>query len=279
MQKTKFALSIVSAAALLTLAACGGGGGDSAPAAQQPATPTAPVPAITVQGTAPAVSADPLALMYVPQDAVSNGVSSHAYLTAAVAASAQVKTDAGAYTTLGANSSVNVALTTGTVADVAGNGNFAIGRWTNGATTQGSVSVNQGGHYVVGVPLTVTPDLSVGAPDVKASCTAIAATQPTAVSGNFPVGKINAATGTVGLTFASLDSFNIDLAIGSDAHVTSSITNAPLKGLSLGTSGKPGTYLVQTLGTDAKKPLVAVGYTIPSPSSGDVSGVVVLSCQ
>lgn len=278
MQKTKFALSIVSAAALLTLAACGGGGGSDTPT-QQPSNPTPPAPAIAVQGTAPAVSADPLALIYVPQDAVSKGASSHAYLTAAVAASAQVKTDAGAYTTLGANPSVNVALTTGTVADVTGNGNFAIGRWTNGATTQGNVSVNQGGHYLVGTPLTVTPDLSVGAPDIKASCTAIAATQPTAVSGNFPVGKVNSATGTVGLTFAILDSFSIDVAIGSDAHVTSSITSAPLKGVVLGTASVPGTYLIQTVGTDVKKPLLAVGYTIPSPSSGDVSGVVVLSCQ
>lgn len=279
MQKSKFALSIVSAAALLALAACGGGGGDSAPATQQPATPTPPAPAITVQGSAPAVAADPLALIYVPQDAVSRGVSSHAYVTGAVAGSAQVKTDAGAYTTLGANSSVNVALTTGTVADVSGNGMFAVGRWTNGATSQGNVSVNQGSHYVVGAPLTVSPDLTVGAPDVKAACTVVAATQPTAVSGNFPAGKLNAATATVGLTFATLDSFTIDLAIGSDIHVTASLANAPLKGVSLGTASVPGTYLIQTLGADVKKPLLAIGYTVPSPSSGDVSGVVVLSCQ
>jgi len=279
MQKTKFALSVVSAAALLTLAACGGGGGDSAPAAQQPSTPTPPAPAVTVQGSAPAVAADPLALIFVPQDAVSRGVSSHAYVTSAVAASAQTKTTAGAYTTLGANSSVNVVLTSGTVTDLAGNGSFALGRWTNGATSQGNVSVNQGSHYVVGAPLTVTPDLTVGAPDVKASCTVIAATQPTAVSGNFPVGKLNSATATVGLTFASLDSFALDVAIGSDTHATASLTNAPLKGVSLGTASVPGTYLIQTLGTDAKKPLLAVGYTIPTPSSGDVSGVVVLSCQ
>nr|WP_315595567.1 hypothetical protein [uncultured Cupriavidus sp.] len=279
MQKTKFALSIVSAAALLTLAACGGGGGDSGTSTQQPSNPTPPAPVITVQGSAPNVSADPLALIFVPQDAVSRGVSSHAYVTAAVAASAQAKTTAGAYTTLGANASVNVVLTSGTVADLAGNGAFALGRWTNGATSQGNVSVNQGSHYVVGTPLTVTPDLTVGAPDVKASCTLAAATQPTAVSGNFPVGKLNAATATVGLTFATLDSFSLDVAIGSDTHITSSITSAPLKGVSLGTASTPGTYLIQTLGTDAKKPFLAIGYTIPTPSSGDVSGVVVLSCQ
>ncbi|WP_155888390.1 hypothetical protein [Cupriavidus sp. WS] len=67
MQFLRFTLSTISAATLLALAACGGGAGD-APAASAPATTTPPpAPAITVQGTAPAVTADPLAVVFVPQ--------------------------------------------------------------------------------------------------------------------------------------------------------------------------------------------------------------------
>ncbi|MGX0939429.1 hypothetical protein ACUXQ2_005525 [Cupriavidus metallidurans] len=273
MQKTKLALSMISAAALLTLAACGGGGGDSAPATQQPATPTPPAPTITVQGSAPAVTADPVALIYVPQDAVSRGASPHAYVTASVAASAQTKTAEGAYTTVGANSSVNVSLTTGTVADVSGNGNFSIGRWTNGTTSQGNISVNQGGHYVVGKPLALprTPG-----PVANLVCSLLSSTNPTAVSGNFPTGKVNTATAQISLGGPGIDSFAIDVAIGSDAHATASTTGAPITGAHLATAG---TFQFETLGTDTAKPLLAVGYTIPSPSSGDISGVAILACQ
>jgi hypothetical protein len=274
MQKTKFALSIVSAAALLTLAACGGGGGgDSAPAAQQPATPTPPAPTITVQGNATAVTADPLAAIFVPTDATSRGLSAHAGVTASAPASLQATTPEGAYKTLGGNQATVVSLTSGTIAEVSGNGSYAIGRWTNGATTQGSISVNQGAHYAVGKPLVLprTPG-----PVANLVCSLLSSTNPTAVSGNFPTGKVNIATAQISLGGPGIDSFAIDVAIGSDAHATATTTGAPITGAHLAPAG---TFQFETLGTDTANPLLAVGYTIPSPSSGDVSGVVVLSCQ
>jgi hypothetical protein len=36
---------------------------------------------------------------------------------------------------------------------------------------------------------------------------------------------------------------------------------------------------VQTLGTSQSQPLLAIGYAMPTPSSGDVTGVVILKCQ
>lgn len=272
--KNKLLLSVIATASSLALSACGGGGGGDGGSSTPAATPTpAPAPVITVQGTAPAVTADPVALIYVPQDAVSRGASPHAFVTASVPASAQTTTSTGAYTTLGANSSVNVSLTTGTVADVAGNGSYAIGRWTNGTTSQGNVSVNQGGHYVVGTPLALQP--IVGTITTRA-CSPIANTAPTAVSGNFAPGKLNSASATLDMNGPGLQSFSIDVGIGADTHATASATGAPYRGVSLSAAG---TFQIETLGTDATKPLLAVGYTIPSPSSGDVTGVVVLQCQ
>jgi len=277
MKNSKIALSVLAIAAAASLTACGGGGdggSSTAPAALAPAP--APAPVITAQGTAPAITADPLAIVYVPTDATSRGLSPHAGITATAAASLQVTTPEGAYKGLGGNQASFVSLTSGTIADVKGDGNYSIGRWTNGATSLGNISINQGAHYAVGKPLTIAPNLTVGAPDVKVNCTTIASTLPTAVSGNYPVGKLNSATATVDLTFASLNTFSLDVSIGSDAHATGTISNGPLKGLSLSAAG---TFQIETLGTDATKPLLAVGYTIPSPSSGDVSGVVVLQCQ
>lgn len=272
MKNSKIALSVLAIAVAASLAACGGGGdggSSTAPAAVAPA----PAPVITVQGTASAVSADPLAIVYVPTDASSHGLSSHAGVTATAPASLQVTTPEGAYKGLGGNQASFVSLTSGTIADVAGNGNYAIGRWTNGATSQGNISVNQGAHYVVGKPLALprTPG-----PTANLVCSLLTSTSPTAVSGNFPNGKVNNATAQISLGGPGIDTLTIDVAIGSDTHATATATGAPITGVSLSAAG---TFQIETLGTDVTKPLLAVGYTITSPSSGDVSGVVVLQCQ
>lgn len=274
MQKTKFALSVVSAAALLTLAACGGGGGDSAPAAQQPSSP--PAPAVTVQGSAAAISADPLAVILVPQGSSTTKTVAGTISSANFAAQFQKATAEGAYIQFGVDANSLVTLNTGKVADVAGNGDFAIGRWTDGGSSVGSISSNQGSHYAAGKPIKLLPDLTVGAPDVKANCVAVASTSPTSVSGNFAPGKLNSATAVVDLTFATLDSFTLDIAIGSDAHATATATGSILNGVFIA-----GGILqqVQTFGPSATKPYIAIGYAIPTPSSGDATGVVVLKCQ
>ncbi|WP_244789457.1 hypothetical protein [Cupriavidus pauculus] len=275
MQKTKIALSTISAAALLALAACGGGGGDSAPATPpQPTNP--PAPAITVSGSASAVAGDPLAVIFVPQTEKSTQPVPQSIAHAAFPSQFQKSTNEGAYTQIGIDANSLISLTAGKVVDVAGNGDYAIGRWTDGTTSFGSINVNQGAHYAIGKPLALAPDLTVGAPDVKVSCSVVANTAPTAVSGNFAVGKLNSASATVDLTFVTLDSLNLDIAIGSDAHATASATLTALTGV-LQSQG----FLrhMQVFGTDPKKPYLAVGYAMPTPSSGDVTGVVVLKCQ
>lgn len=279
MQKTKVALSTISAAALLALAACGGGGGgDSAPAApQQPTNP--PAPAITVSGSASAVGGDPLAVVFVPQTETSTRTAAQSISHAAFPAQFQKATPDGAYTQIGIDGNSLVSLTSGKVVDVAGNGDYAVGRWTDGSSSIGSVSVNQGNHYAVGKPLTVQrdttlqPDLSIGP---KLHCSAVASTAPTATGGNFAPGKLNSAVATISLAGPSLDTFSLDVAIGADAHATATVTGTLLTGLF--PSNGVMTHL-QTIGSQTSQPYLAIGYTMPTPSSGDVSGVVVLKCQ
>jgi hypothetical protein len=273
--KIKLTLSAISVTSLLALAACGGGGGgggSSTPAAVTPA-PVPPPPTIVVQGSAPTVTAEPMAVIFVPQTETSTKSVLQSIASNAFRGSLQKATAEGGYKQIGIDANSLISLTTGKIVDVTGNGDFAIGRWTDGSSSIGSVSVNQGAHYVAGKPLTLTPDLTPGA--VK-SCSLVASTQPTAVSGNFAPGKVNAATATIAMVGPTLQSLNIDIAIGSDAHATATATLTALNGV-LQSQG----FLrhIQTMGTNASKPLLAIGYAMPTPSSGDVTGVVVLQCQ
>nr|WP_315591827.1 hypothetical protein [uncultured Cupriavidus sp.] len=273
MQKTKLALSIASTAALLALAACGGGGGDSSTQAQQPSTPTTPAPTITVQGTAAAVAVDPLALVFVPHNETSTRPTSFSVATNNLPATLQKVTATGAYTTFAADSVSSVSLSTGVVADVTGDGNFAIGRWTNGTSSLGAVSVNQGDHYVAGKPLSLT---RTPGPTAKLNCSFAASTSPTAISGNFAPGKVNSATAVIDLNGPLLESFNISVAVGSDTAATASVTGTTISGIAI-VNGVLAH--IQVMGSDAAHPVLAVGYAMPTPSSGDVTGVVALRCQ
>ncbi len=87
-----------------------------------------------------------------------------------------------AYTQFGVDANSLVKLDSGKVVDVAGNGDFAIGRWTDGSSSVGSTNSNQGTPYVVGKPLKVLQVLGIG--QIR-NCTLLASTRPTAVSGNF----------------------------------------------------------------------------------------------
>lgn len=271
MQDTKFALNVLTTAMALALAACGGGGGGDDAASPTPA-PT-PAPAFTVQGSALAVNADPLAIIFVPTDATSSGLSPRAGTTASAPATLQTTTPEGAYKVLAGNQATITTLASGTIAEVKGNGAYAIGRWTNGTSNTGNISVNQGAHYAVGKPnaLTRTPG-----PASKLNCSLVASTNPTAVSGNFAPGKVNTAVAVIDLNGPLLDTFTIDAEIGADANITRTISGAPVTGVSLSANGA---YQIETMGSDQARPLLAVGYTIPTPSSGDVTGVVVLQCQ
>ncbi|MCY0854253.1 hypothetical protein [Cupriavidus sp. D39] len=271
--KIKLSLSAISVASLLALAACGGGGdggGSSTPAA---VTPAPPPPTIVVQGSAPAVTADPMAVIFVPQTETSTKSVLQSIASNAFPGSLQKATAEGAYKQIGIDANSLISLTTGKIADVAGNGDFAIGRWTDGSSSIGNMSVNQGAHYVVGKPLKLQQVLG---PNKTLACSLAASTSPTAVSGNFGAGKVNGATATIDLIGPILNAANLDIAIGSDSHALAAIGTTAITGV----SASNGVLLhVETLGTDQAKPLIAIGYAMPTPSSGDVTGVVVLQCQ
>ncbi|MFJ1254376.1 hypothetical protein [Cupriavidus sp. CuC1] len=274
--KIKLTLSAFSVASLLALAACGGGGdggGSSTPAA---VTPAPPPPNIVVQGSAPTVTADPMAVVFVPQTETSTKSVLQSIASNAFPGSLQKATAEGGYKQIGIDANSLISLTTGKIVDVAGNGDFAIGRWTDGSSSIGNMSVKQGSHYAVGRPLTLKPNLSAGAPSVKASCTLLASTNPTAVSGNFAPGHVNSASATVDITLAIVDTFSLDIAIGSDTNAKVTVPFPTINGV-FQSSGVM--QHVQTMGADPAKPLLAIGYAMPTPSSGDVTGVVVLQCQ
>ncbi|QET04101.1 hypothetical protein FOB72_18090 (plasmid) [Cupriavidus pauculus] len=218
------------------------------------------------------MSADPLAFVYVPVDASSSGFSSRAGATANAPASLQAVTGEGAYKTIAGNTASALSLTAGVITDVSGDGQYSIGRWTNGTTGIGTISANQGAHYVVGRPLALA---RVAGPTATLSCTLKAATLPTAVSGNFPAGKVNAATALINLNGPLVDTLSIDLSIGSD-HVTKAFSGVAVTGANLSASGA---LLTETMGTDQAAPYLSVGYTVATPSSGDVAGTIVLKCQ
>ncbi|WP_354678976.1 hypothetical protein [Cupriavidus plantarum] len=278
MQKNKISFAGLTTLAALALSACGGGGGD-APAPQQPGNNTPPAPVITVSGSAPAVAADPLAVVVVPQGSTSTKSVAGSISAANFPAQLQKATPEGGYTQFGVDSNSLVILNTGKVVEVTGNGDFAVGRWTDGGSSVGGISINQGTHYAVGKPLkllqdiTLQPDLTLGP---KLSCIAIASTSPTAVGGNFAPGKLNSAVATISMSGPTVDSFTLDVAIGSDAHATATVTGVMPNALSISNGVL---YHLQSLGTSQASPYLALGYAMPTPSSGDVSGVVVLKCQ
>ncbi|WP_423200727.1 Lipoprotein transmembrane (plasmid) [Cupriavidus sp. H19C3] len=272
MQNSKVAPSTISAAALLALAACGGGGGD-APATQQPGNTTPPAPTIAVTGSAATVSADPLAVVFVPHTEKATVPAPQSIAHAAFPAQFQKVATQGAYSQVGIDANSLISFASGKIVEVAGNGDYSIGRWTDGSSSLGSVSVNQGDHYVLGKPLALT---RTPGPTAKLNCSLLSSTSPTAVSGNFAPGKVTNAAAVIDLNGPLLESFNVSLAIGSDASASATVTSTTISGVAIVNGSLAH---VQVMGTDATHPLLAVGFTMPTPSSGDVNGIVVLKCQ
>lgn len=269
-------LSALAIASALALSACGGGGGGSSAAA--PAAPASAPPvaaAVTVNGSAAAVTADPLAGLLIPQDFRPASPGSFNILSESLAAANQTAQSNGAYTKLAIDSSsANVIdITSGEVDDVAGNGDFAIGRWSNGVTTSGTLSANQGVHYVVGKPLILTTSGNLN----TWTCSLVAATKPTAVSGSVAPGTLNSLNGIVFIGGLAFNSISFNVTIGSDTNATISESNLAI-----------GAYLSdnvnyqitsQLIGTDPSNPMIAVGYSVHLPTTGDVNGVAVLQCH
>jgi hypothetical protein len=193
--------------------------------------------------------------------------------TESVSASLSTLATFGAYSGLGFGNGQSVSISRGVIADVAGNGVYSIGRWTNGLASTGSLSVNQGAHYVVGLPLSV--------PSGSGSfvCNQIAATSPTLVDGSLPPGVLSDATITLDrANNQNISGFSMDVTFDSGVGATP----APQTLTLLAPGDSPDTAVLDYayIGTDPNNPLLALVYAGQLPATGEAfNGVAVLQCS
>jgi hypothetical protein len=285
MKKDLRSSPLVAAVLVATaLSACGGddvnpsGAAASAPAssatpAPSPSQPSAqaacrPSGKFTYSGSASQVAANngQLAVIVVPT--LPSAYSKNRNMTAPNApASSQVQQASGAFTTLASSSAATdcLGLDHGAVTEIQSVGtDVAIGRWNQAMDTDGNTySSDQGVHYAVGTPLTLSATTGTLA------CTQLIADN-VANSAGTPGGTLGTSSATVNLATRTLDDLNLTIN-GANGTYTLTSAQTPLNGAA--TSGQ---LTVQTavVGHDATQPLVAVGY-----STSSVGGVVVLSCK
>ncbi|MEX3931277.1 hypothetical protein AB4Y32_05560 [Paraburkholderia phymatum] len=265
----------------LVLAACGGGGsstGSSSAATQTttPQTPTQTNTDWTYQGSAPTVNGvnGLVAVVLVPDTLTGNSLSGTAFTASngPLASQVQQSNYGGAFTTI-ASSSLAVSLTKGsTIADINGAGGYvAIGRWTHGSDSSGgNYTADQGAHYAVGTPLTLTPGIGT------LSCTNLMDTAPTSATGSVAPGSLVSATATLDLATLNLTNFSATVTIGADTAATFTKASASSSGSAMGGGVA---LMTRLMGNDSAKPLVAVAYGAKLTNTGDINGLVVLSCQ
>ncbi|WP_247363953.1 hypothetical protein ACQZ3Z_24685 [Ralstonia pseudosolanacearum] len=224
-----------------------------------------------MQGSAVAVTADPLAVMYMGPNGSSSTLFGSNPLNSArsAAASSQTAIAGGGYSAFNIGS-LAVTLTQGTVADVSGTADYQVGRWTNGqGQNVATMSANQGAYYVVGKPLALSTNASG-----TFACSLAGATKPTAVSGAVAPGTLTAATATIDKSTLSA-TITLTYSIGADQGATMTKT----MNVNSFSAGSGAVFVSSVLGSDATKPLLGLVYTVKASSSGDTSGSAVLSCQ
>jgi hypothetical protein len=179
----------------------------------------------------------------------------------------------GAYKTLGDRA----ALLSGTITDLAGNGEYAMGRWANGNLSNGEhYTVSQGRAWAVGTPVKV--DFSR---KPVFACKLHAATRPVAVDGNTPPGAVAAATAKVyvgeGPGIDPVYDLSLSYNIGSDKAQTMTASAVSL-GL-VSDTVKKHTLQASFLGADALRPYLAVAYTMQAPTVGTIHGLAMMACS
>ncbi len=270
--------AIPAVVAALILAACGGGGGSDSASSNAGQTPnTSGMPPYQVQGTAPVITGvdGKVAVLFAPATLGSKGLAQGGtlYNTSSAPLSAFATYAAtGGYTTIASSDTVSATLNKpGVIADVNGFGGFvSVGRWTkSNDTSGGTYNVNQGAPYAIGNPLTLTAGTGT------LNCTRYFSTAPTAVNGNIGQGTLNSTTATLDLATLTLTNLAFNVSIGSDQSYAFSGASASLDGM---TSGSGTTFITRVMGSDANAPLVAVAYGASAPTTGDINGLVVLSC-
>ena len=183
----------------------------------------------------------------------------------------------GAYTTLPWGDD-GLSLSAGTVTDMAGDGHFAIGRWTAGSDSVGqSFNAKQGRVWAVGAPV------NVKLPKAGMSCALVAATRPTASDGNTVPGLLRSATATVAGVINSLGAVenvvdvSLQYSIGKD--LDQKFTAAAPVGSMSTSRGTLSSLYTAFLGPDASKPYLVVSYGVHSPTVGLINGLAVLNCS
>lgn len=316
MLKSTRPFAILAALAVsLAAAACGGGGEeavkpDSAPiisTPQQPSTPSNPAPAepanpsgpstptnptnpsgpgtpgLQVSGSASLVGSQDVSVLFVGTALKPTGLAGNFLSALTVPATAQAVTAEGAYTTLGAsNGAMTVKLSNvAEIDDVAGNGQYAIGRWKVGSfdvststinNTQ-TLRTNQAAPYAVGIPL----DLYSGPSTGTLACTYEASTKPTSLDGSIAAGTFNGAGSSATINLATkVITLNLSLDFGADQAVTVAKTNVLVD---MPTTGGGSSVIAETVGSDVSKPYLVVAYGTVTPTSGEAGGLVVFRCQ
>ncbi|AJX34974.1 hypothetical protein [Burkholderia oklahomensis] len=266
--------------AAIGLSACGGGddGGGASSNASAGGTAAVPAPAqsrVKIEGQSQSVLAANGYLQIVfPPVASSNYGSLVGDSVYGRIEEASLKQDApGVYTKF----SEMATLVAGTVTDLAGNGQFAIGRWTNGNDSRGNTyNANQGRLWALGTPVSVAL-----AANQSLTCSLAAATRPFAVDGNTAPGALTGASAKVYPNPAMPTSVVYDLtfqySIGSDTPRNVTLAALPV---GLGMS-RVNQYQVMSQfgGADAAKPYLLVAYTVQAPTAGAIAGVAALSCS
>lgn len=284
-----FARTAALAAAMFSvfgLGACGGGGGggSASRAAEAAHAAIGATPSlIKVEGQSTELSGDfkTVATMTPPVTWMADGSfpQGNVRLSYRAQSASLLKAHApGAYTTLPWGDGT-LSLSAGTVTDLAGNGQFAIGRWTAGSDSAGnSYNTNQGRTWAVGAPVQVA-----AIEGRMLNCSLVAATRPTSSDGNTAPGKLSAASATVKGEADSHGRWNnkaslaLRYSIGNDVDQTF-FSNEPVGAMALSRASR-SSINTTFFGPDASKPYLVVSYGIHAPTVGLVNGLAVLNCS
>ncbi|KWF29864.1 hypothetical protein [Burkholderia pseudomultivorans] len=283
----------VAVVAALGLSACGGGddGGSSSNAASSGASSNgaqsgsaSSSSGMRVEGQSQSISSQVSTVRVLMPPASWNGgqmPNGNYTLTALSQPVSTLKEQApGAYVAIPYGSTGTIkTLTKGVVTDLAGNGDIAIGRWADGADSSGATyNANQGQVWAVGVPVAI----DVTSP-VQMQCSLAFATRPTSADGNTAPGSLTGATATL---TSGTDTFgntainytlNLQYSIGSDQNQSFAGTSSV--GLTELSSKTKSTLMSTVMGSNAKQPYLIVSYGIPATTTGNINGLVALSCK
>lgn len=276
---------LIAAAMTFALAGCGGGGsgGGSSSGASSASSGTAPSAAVSYQvsGSAQEVtqaSGNIAGILSAPTWTATGSLpSGHWEQGSSFAASAQTEFAPGVYVGF-SDGTDSIALTKGsTISEVAGNGQFVIGRWTNGSDNLGgSYNANQGRTYGAGTPVSVSLSGSQ-----TLSCSLVAATKPTSSSGNVAPGTLNGATVTASFSSGvntTVLAISLNYSIGSDSNQTFTASNVIANSANFNSIGAY-TLVSRFVGTQATQPYLLLAYGVQAPSTGTVNGMAALSCH